>query len=65
MGGRVFCPHALNSHHGSHCTLRRSSSWGVQYPKAPSQITREDFLTEGSPPLTQIISLLWAHRGAP
>lgn len=64
-GGGVFCPRALGSRHGGHCALRRGSSWGVRYPKAPSRIAREGFLTEGSPPLTRIVSLLRAHGGAP
>ena len=63
--GGVFCPRALGSRHGGHCALRRGSSWGVRYPKAPSRIAREGFLTEGSPPLTRIVSLLRAHGGAP
>lgn len=61
----MFCPRALGSRHGGHCALRRGSSWGVRYPKAPSRIAREGFLTEGSPPLTRIVSLLRAHGGAP
>jgi hypothetical protein len=61
----VFCPRALGSRHGGHCARRRGSSWGVRYPKAPSRIAREGFLTEGSPPLTRIVSLLRAHGGAP
>lgn len=28
--------------------LRRGSGWGVRYPKAPSRIAREGFLTEGA-----------------
>lgn len=65
VGGGVFCPRALGSRHGGHCARRRGSSWGVRYPKAPSRIAREGFLTEGSPPLTRIVSLLRAHGGAP
>lgn len=61
----MFCPRALGSRHGGHCARRRGSSWGVRYPKAPSRIAREGFLTEGSPPLTRIVSLLRAHGGAP
>lgn len=65
VGGGMFCPRALGSLHGGHCALGRGSSWGVRYPKAPSRIAREGFLTEGSPPLTRIVSLLRAHGGAP
>lgn len=33
--------------------FRRGGGWGVRYPKAPSRIAREGFLTEGvSPPTT-------------
>ena len=59
----MFCPHGLGSRHGGHFTLGRGSSWGVRYPKASSRIATEIFLSEVSPPFTQIVSLLQAHEG--
>ncbi|XP_043727762.1 collagen alpha-1(I) chain-like [Cervus elaphus] len=57
-------PTCSGSRHGGHCALRRGSGWGVRYPKAPSRIAREGFLTEGAPSLTRS-SLLRAHGGTP
>ncbi|XP_059944265.1 collagen alpha-1(I) chain-like [Mesoplodon densirostris] len=39
-----------------HCTLGRGSGWGVRYPKAPSRIAREGFLTEGASSPTHRLS---------
>ncbi|XP_043318308.1 collagen alpha-1(I) chain-like [Cervus canadensis] len=57
-------PTCSGSRHSGHCALRRGSGWGVRYPKAPSRIAREGFLTEGAPSLTRS-SLLRAHGGTP
>lgn len=62
-GGGVL-PTCSGSRHGGHCALGRGSGWGVRYPKAPSRIAREGFLTEGAPSLTRS-SLLRAHGGTP
>ncbi|XP_043727760.1 collagen alpha-1(III) chain-like [Cervus elaphus] len=62
-GGGVL-PTCSGSRHSGHCALRRGSGWGVRYPKAPSRIAREGFLTEGAPSLTRS-SLLRAHGGTP
>ena len=40
-----------NREHNSRCLktrFRRGSGWGIRYPKAPSRIAREGFLTEGA-----------------
>ncbi|XP_065794611.1 collagen alpha-1(I) chain-like [Muntiacus reevesi] len=52
-GEGEFLPTCSGSRHGGHCTLRRGSGWGIRYPKAPSWIAREGFLTEGAPSLTR------------
>ncbi|XP_043318300.1 collagen alpha-1(I) chain-like [Cervus canadensis] len=57
-------PTCSGSRHSGHCALRRGSGWGVRYPKAPSRIAREGFLTEGAPSLTRS-SLLRAPGGTP
>ncbi|XP_061035793.1 collagen alpha-1(I) chain-like [Eubalaena glacialis] len=45
---RGALPTCSGSRHHGHCTLGRGSGWGVRYPKAPSRIAREGFLTEGA-----------------
>ena len=45
--GKGFCPRALALATVA-TALGRGSSWGVWYPKAPSRIAREGFLTEGA-----------------
>ncbi|XP_043318305.1 collagen alpha-1(III) chain-like [Cervus canadensis] len=54
-GGGVL-PTCSGSRHSGHCALRRGSGWGVRYPKAPSRIAREGFLTEGAPVPHPIVS---------
>ncbi|XP_055284530.1 collagen alpha-1(I) chain-like [Moschus berezovskii] len=62
--GKSSPPTCSGSRHGGHCALGRGGGWGVRYPKAPSRIAREGFLTEGAPSLTRA-SLFQAHGGAP
>ena len=45
---RGALPTCSGSRHRGDCTLGRGSSWGVRYPKAPSPIAGEGFLTEGA-----------------
>lgn len=41
-----FCPHTVASSPGSYCLHTLEERWlGVWYPKVPSQIAREGFLT--------------------
>lgn len=44
--------------------FRRGGGWGVRYPKAPSRIAREGFLTEGVSPPPHRAPLRRAREGA-
>ena len=52
-GGGARCPKSGNNNGRCLKTrFRRGSGWGIRYPKAPSRIAREGFLTEGASPPT-------------
>nr|XP_053768219.1 collagen alpha-1(I) chain-like [Desmodus rotundus] len=52
-GGGARCPKSGNNRGRCLKTrFRRGSGWGIRYPKAPSRIAREGFLTEGASPPT-------------